>query len=117
MAHVVEYKHPLGDLSITVDFTDDLSGDTGLKAMGTTSTHSTISAIDSGGVAIGTTPTGQLTVTGATTTTSMNMTVTLTDGLDGQDYIVTPRGRGNTTTKPAARVVEVRVRASLIGVV
>ena len=112
MAHSIEYKHPDADLIISVDSTDALPSDTGLKAMGTVATNtSTISVVDSAGTI--TTGATEISVSGVTATTSMVMTVTAVNGLDGQDYVIQSQPRGNTTTKPAVRLIEVRVRENL----
>lgn len=111
MADQVEYKHPDANLVISADFTNKLPSDSGLKAMGTTATHSTISVSDSAGTL--STGATEISVTGVTATNSMVMTITAVNGLDGQDYLIQSQARGNTSTAPAVKLIEVRVRENL----
>ena len=97
MAHEVIYKHPSESLDIAVDFDEDLPDDSGLA------TTSSIASTDSAGVAA--------TIAAKTTsTTSTTMIITLTGGINPEDYNVLAVGVGQTTAKKAVRLLNVRVR-------
>jgi len=102
MAHDVLYKHPNDEISYTVDYTDDLDGDTSI------SSGSAASAVDSDG-------TNAPTVIGSISRSGMVLTIPLQAGTDGEDYVITLTGRGTTTSLDATKIVEMRVRASLLG--
>ena len=110
MANEVIYKHPASNLILTQDFTDDLPSDIGLKSTG--ATLSTYALYASDGVGVTTSPSDVMTVTPVTATTSMIMTMTLSNGTEGEDYLLEARGKGNTSASLAVRVIEVRVRAN-----
>ena len=99
MANEVEYKHPNSGIVVTVDFTDDLPAD------------STITA-GSGYTLLGS---DGLTSTGLTITTAvatMILTLNISSGTDGEDYLIYAKGIGTTSSKTAVRVIEVRVRSN-----
>ena len=99
MANEIVYKHPLSAIIITVDFTDDLPNDTTITA------GSTYTLTGSDG----------LTSTGLTITTSvatMVLTLNISGGTEGEDYLINGKGIGTTSAKTAVRVAEVRVRAN-----
>ena len=99
MANEVEYKHPNSGIVIEVDFTDDLPSDSTITA------GSTYALLGSDG----------LTSTGLTITTAVSgmvLTLNISGGTDGEDYLIYAKGIGTTSTKTAVRVIEIRVRSN-----
>ena len=101
--HEVLYKHPNDESSYSVDFTEDLTGDT------TISSSSVMTAVDSGGTD------ASSTIITTPTRSGMVLTSILKGGTDGEDYRVTFTGRGTTTSSDQTRMVELRVRIKGLG--
>ena len=104
MAHQVEYKTtgtilPLYD----VDFTEDLPADSSLAA------GSSITAYDAAGTDVSATLLANETISG------MVLKSDIQAGTNGQDYRIVFKAVGTTTSKTAERVIEVRVRDTVIG--
>ena len=97
MAQEVIYKHPNSNITLSFDATEDLSGDTTITA------GSTYSLLGSDG----------LVSTGLTIVASqsgMILSLAVSGGTDGEDYLVTQKAIGTTSAKTAVKVTEVRVR-------
>ena len=104
MAHQVEYKTSGTTLPLyDVDFTEDLPADSTLHA------DSSITAYDAAGTDVSATLLANETIAG------MVLKSDIRAGTNGQDYRVVFKGVGTTTSKPAERVIEVRVRDTVIG--
>ena len=104
MAHEVIEKHPSAEYTQTVDFTDELTGDTSISA------GSAVTAIDSNGDPI-------TSIIGTVSRSGMVLSAVLQAGTDGEDYTVFFAGRGSTTSQDAIRVIEMRVRQRHLGAV
>ena len=102
MAHEVIEKHPSAEFLHEVDFAEDLPDDTSV------SSGSAVSAVDSSGVAASA-------VVGTVTQSGMKVRCVIQGGEDGEDYLFTFLGRGTTTARDAARLVEIRVRSNQLG--
>lgn len=102
MAHEVIEKHPSVEFLHEVDFTEDLPDDTSI------SSGSAVSAVDSSGVAAAS-------VVGTVSQSGMKLRCVIQAGEDGEDYLFTFLGRGTTTARDSARLVEVRVRSNQLG--
>ena len=99
MSQEVVYKHPLSDVILTQDFTDDLPNDSSITA----GSGYTLTGSDG------------LTSTSLTLTTSqsgMTLTINASGGTEGEDYLINAKGIGTTSAKTGVRVIEVRVRAN-----
>src|SRR5574341_2643031 len=97
MSQEVIYKHPNSDITITFDATEDLPNDSSIAA------GSTFTQLGSDGLAS----------TGLTITDSesgMTLTLAISGGSDGEDYLITQKAVGTTSAKTAVKVTEVRVR-------
>jgi hypothetical protein len=99
MANEVIYKHPNSGIVVDVDFSDDLPADSTITAGSTY-------------VLLGS---DSLTSTGLTITTgvaTMTLTLNISSGTEGEDYLIYAKGIGTTSSKTAVRVIEVRVRSN-----
>ena len=99
MAQEVIYKHPDSGIVVTVDFTDDLPSDTSITAASTYSIVGSDGAVSTG-----------LTITDSES--GMILTLNISGGSDGEDYLVYAKGIGTTSAKTGVRVIEIRVRSS-----
>lgn len=97
MANEVIYKHPDSGIVVTADFTDDLATDATITAGSTYTLFGSDGAVSSG-----------LTIT--TSVATMILTLNISGGTEGEDYLVNAKGIGATSAKTAVRVIEVRVR-------
>ena len=106
MAHAIKYVHTSETLRYTFDFTDDLpSTDSALADIGT----STINAVDFDGTDVGSTILSNKTRTGKT------LIVDIGSLTDGEEYTITFKGVGATSSVPIVKVLEVRARSELTG--
>ena len=101
--HEVLYKHPDDESNYTVDFTEDLTGDTSI------SSGSVVTAVDSGGTD------RTSAIVGLVAQSGMVLSAPLKGGTNGEDYFVTFTGRGTTTARDQTRMVELRVRIQGLG--
>jgi len=103
MNAVIE-KHPNAAILFNdFDFTDELPGDTSLVTL-----TSTVTAVDAGGTAAAS-------VVGTVSISGMSLRAVLQAGTNGEDYIVTFKATGTTTSQVAVKQVEMRVRSKLTG--
>jgi len=99
MANEVVYKHPNSNITLSFDASEDLPVDSAITA------GSTYSLLGSDG----------LTSTGLTITASqsvMTLSLAVSGGTEGEDYLVTQKAIGTTSSKTAVKVTEVRVRSN-----
>ena len=99
MANEVEYKHPNSGIVITADFTEDLTTDSTITAGSTYTLLGSDGAVSTG-----------LTIT--TAVSGMILTLNISSGTDGEDYLIYAKGIGTTSSKTAVQVIEVRVRSN-----
>lgn len=104
MNAVIEKHADASILFDDFDFTDELPGDAALNS-GT----STVTAVDADGTSATSTVVGTVSVSG------MSLRAVLQAGTNGQDYIVTFKAVGNTTSRAAIKQLEMRVRSKLTG--
>lgn len=105
MAHQLEYKTSGTTLPLyEVDFTEELPADTSLNA-----STSTVTATNSAGTDVTSTLIANKTVSG------MVLKADILAGTNGEDYKVVFKGVGTTSAKPSEKVIEVRVRDTVIG--
>ena len=102
MAHEVIEKHPDSEFLHPVDFTDELPDDTSVTA------SSTVTAVDSDGDAASA-------VVGTVSQSGMSLRAVVQGGENGEDYLYTFTARGNSTSRDATKLVEVRVRTKQLG--
>jgi len=107
MAHDIIYVNPQGELQpYTFDFTDDLTGDTVLKDIGS---GSTINAYDYDGTDVGST------ILTSKLRTNMTLSVVIGSVTEGEEYRVEFLGKGNTTNQVFIKTLEVRARRKIQG--
>lgn len=106
MANALAYVHPSESLRYIFDFTDDLTGDTTLKDIGS---GSTITATNFAGTDV------SATILASKTRTNMTLLVTIGTLTEGQEYVVTFLGVGNTTSIPIVKTLLVLARAKVHG--
>ncbi len=99
MANEVIYKHPNSAITLTYDATEDLPTDSTITA----GSGYTLTGSD------GLTSTG-LTITASQS--SMTLSLAVSGGTDGEDYLVTEKAIGTTSGKTTVKVTEVRVRSN-----
>jgi len=102
MPHDVLEKHPDAERLYGMDFTDELPDDTSVTA------GSSVSAVDANGTAAAS-------VVGTVSQAGMTLNAVLQAGTNGQDYLVTFTGRGNTSARDAVKQLEMRVRTKMTG--
>lgn len=103
MAQDVIYKRTTEDIPYTFDFTDDLpSADSTVTLVGIVAT-STAGTDSSATVLSGSAASGK------------TLTTVMQAGTDGEDYVVRATARGATSSRDFTKVVELRVRDSIIG--
>lgn len=107
MAHDILYVNPQGESqSYIFDFSDDLTGDTTLKDIGS---GSTITAYDSSGSDVSST------ILSSKTRSNMLLTVTIGAVTDYEEYRIEFVGQGNTSSLKFTKVLEVRARKLIQG--
>lgn len=99
MSQEVVYKHPNSNITLSFDATEELPDDSTITAL------STYALTGSDGL----TSTG-LTITAAQS--SMTLSLAVSGGTDGEDYLVTQKAIGTTSAKTAVKMTEVRVRSN-----
>ena len=102
MATEALYKTTGEEILHAVDFTDLLPDDASVTA------SSTVTAVKSDDSA-------DATVIGTVSQSGMELRAVLQSGTDGEDYTITFTGRGNSTGRDRAVIVEMRVRDQLQG--
>ena len=105
MAQFLLYKRPAEVIPYTADFTDLLPSDTELDS---TSKAQALDTADED-------QTSFLVQSAIVTAGSKILTITLMNGLNGEDYTVYLNGVGATTKKLHSLILEVRVRSKIAG--
>jgi hypothetical protein len=101
--HDIIYKHPNAETKYDMDFAAELPDDTSVTA------SSDVTAVNSAGTD------ASATVVGTESQSGMVLSAVLQAGTDGEDYVITFMGRGNSTSRDAFKLVEMRVRSQLLG--
>lgn len=105
MAEAILYKTPAEERQYIADFQDLLrTSDTALLDIGA---GSDVSAVDSAGVD------ASATVLGTETRSGKTLTVVLKAGTDGEDYIITFKGKGTASNDIHELKVHLRVRSKI----
>ena len=99
MSNEVIYKHPNSAIILTYDATDDLPADSTITAGSGYSLAGSDGAVSTG-----------LTITASQS--SMTLSLAVSGGTDGEDYLVTEKAIGTTSAKTGVKVTEVRVRSN-----
>lgn len=110
MAHAIKYVHTSETLRYTFDFADDLpSTDSALADVTGGPPTSTITATDFDGTDVSATILSNKTRTGKT------LIVDVGSLTEGEEYTVTFKGVGATSSVPLVKLLEVRARSKIVG--